>query len=246
MFQKFSNISCFLLMLIINVCVVKRYLPVLTATANRKGVLDVDTVKGCAHGMARYPNGGCYGQCYACKLSTFYGFDFSCSVSRTEINRTTIENAVSKHAASWFRIGTMGDPSHDWDYTVDVCQWLGKTKTPVVITKHWIELSGRHVSALSKCGAVVNTSTSPLDSQEEIDYRLGQFNRLARAGIKSVLRVVTCQFGLVDGWQKRVELQRKLLSNTPVIDNPLRISSTNALVLSGVLITQRHEDLGGG
>jgi hypothetical protein len=37
------------------------YRPFLTATENRKGVLDVDTVKGCQMGMHAYPRGGCYG-----------------------------------------------------------------------------------------------------------------------------------------------------------------------------------------
>jgi hypothetical protein len=35
-----------------------QYLPVLTVVENRKGVLDVDTVKGCALGMQHYPEGG--------------------------------------------------------------------------------------------------------------------------------------------------------------------------------------------
>ena len=31
----------------------KRYLPFLSVTENKKGVLDVDTVKGCTEGMAK-------------------------------------------------------------------------------------------------------------------------------------------------------------------------------------------------
>jgi len=37
----------------------KEYLPYLSASINRKGVLDIDTVKGCKLGMANYPKGGC-------------------------------------------------------------------------------------------------------------------------------------------------------------------------------------------
>jgi hypothetical protein len=51
----------------------RRYLPILTAVENQKGVLDVDTVKGCAIGMRVYPNGGCYGECYAAKTAARYG-----------------------------------------------------------------------------------------------------------------------------------------------------------------------------
>lgn len=41
----------------------KQYLPLITAVENQKGVLDVDTVKGCASGMNAHPNGGCYDDC---------------------------------------------------------------------------------------------------------------------------------------------------------------------------------------
>jgi hypothetical protein len=50
----------------------KQYHPILTATLNRKGVLDVDTVKGCTIGLAKYPK-GCYGECYAYKNARRYG-----------------------------------------------------------------------------------------------------------------------------------------------------------------------------
>jgi len=33
------------------------YLPILTAVENAKGVLDVDTVKGCTQGMNAHPDG---------------------------------------------------------------------------------------------------------------------------------------------------------------------------------------------
>ena len=58
------------------------YLPVLTVTENGKGVLDVDTVKGCTEGMKKYPEGGCYGECYAAKTAKRYGIDFTKSISR--------------------------------------------------------------------------------------------------------------------------------------------------------------------
>src|SRR5678809_1220036 len=47
----------------------RRYLPILTATENQKGVLDVDTVKGCTLGMQAQPSGGCYGECFAAKTA---------------------------------------------------------------------------------------------------------------------------------------------------------------------------------
>jgi len=60
----------------------KKYKAELAAAVNRKGVLDIDTVKGCSLGMAAHPNGGCYGLCYAYKMAKAYGFNFNESVSR--------------------------------------------------------------------------------------------------------------------------------------------------------------------
>ena len=98
----------------------RRYIPVLTAVENSKGVLDVDTVKGCTLGMRAYPGTGCYGECYANKIATRYGIDFTVSVSRklTPYNRATIFCTVRDHPASWYRIGTTGEPCHDWDNTL--------------------------------------------------------------------------------------------------------------------------------
>ena len=63
------------------------YRPILTITENGKGVLDVDTVKGCTLGMKAHPDGGCYGECYAYKNAHTYGKDFHTSVSRQFIGR---------------------------------------------------------------------------------------------------------------------------------------------------------------
>jgi hypothetical protein len=111
---------------------VERYKPKLTVSGNRKGVLDVDTVKGCTLGMKARPKGGCYGHCYANATAELYGFDFPTSISRKveDRERSVIERQLMAHPATWFRIGNMGDPCHDWDLTAEVCEWLGKLKTP--------------------------------------------------------------------------------------------------------------------
>lgn len=56
---------------------IPEYLPKLTLVINKKGVLDLDTVKGCAYGLKAHPDGGCYGLCYACKVATRYKYDFT-------------------------------------------------------------------------------------------------------------------------------------------------------------------------
>jgi len=228
----------------------RTYLPVLTAVLNRKGVLDVDTVKGCSAGMSAHPDGGCYEECYACRTAEQYGIDFSTSVSRrlTRGARGRVYCAVRDHRAAWYRIGVAGDPSLDWNNTVDVCEFLSSTKkTPVIVTKHWVRLSDDQISRFTKLGAVFNTSSSGLDSEAEITHRVGQLVRLRNLGLRSVCRVVTCHYGTSAWARNNKEKQDYLLSLKPVIDNPLRPSNNNRHVLRGdIIVTKRKDAVGGG
>jgi hypothetical protein len=226
------------------------YRPFITAVENQKGVLDVDTVKGCTLGMRARPDGGCYGECYANKTAERYGIDFTVSVSRrlTPENRTTIFCAVRDYPAGWYRIGTAGEPCHDWDNTVEVCEYLQATgKTPVIITKHWIPLSDEQVKRFAALGAIFNTSVSGLDSEAQTKYRVEQINRLKRAGIRSVARVVTCEYGTSEWAIKAKKTQDYLMTLDPVIDNPLRATKANEHVANGdIILTRRDDAIGGG
>jgi hypothetical protein len=209
------------------------YRPYLTAMENGKGVLDVDTVKGCSLGMAVYPQGGCYGECYANKTASRYGLDFKQSVSRKlfRSNRTDVFITVKNHIATWYRVGTAGDPCHDWNNTIEVLQFLKRTgKTPVIITKHWVTLTDEQLLQLQGLGAVVNTSISALDTEDEFCYRVEQIGRLKYASIKSVARVITCEFGETQQGKEFKKIQDYLLSFESVIDNPLRASKNNQYV----------------
>lgn len=226
------------------------YRKYLTAVLNGKGVLDVDTVKGCSLGLQAYPQGGCYGECYAYKTAKRYGIDFSRSVSRKlfRSNRTDVFIIVKDHSATWYRVGTAGDPCHDWNNTIDVLQFLKKTgKTPVIITKHWIPLTDNQLVKLKDLSAVINTSVSAFDTEQELDHRIEQIGRIRYAGIKSIVRVVSCQFGSSEWGKQRKEKQDYLLSFANVIDNPLRASKSNKLVERGdILLSKHQESIGGG
>lgn len=228
----------------------RRYLPILTAVENGKGVLDVDTVKGCTLGMQAYPTGGCYGECYAAKTATRYGIDFTHSVTRQMNHRSwrDVFCLVRDHSATWYRIGTAGDPSHDWENTVAVCEALvGTGKTAVIITKHWETATDEQLHRLKAVFAVINTSTSGMDSNPEIYHRVGQIGRMQSFGIVSVCRVVTCEFGDTEWGRECLEKQNYLLSLEPSIDNPLRASQLNQRVISGdIILTKRQESRGGG
>jgi len=200
--------------------------------------------------MDRYPDGGCYGECYACKTATRYGRDFTKSVIRKihsdnfEVVCKTIEN----YHASWYRIGVAGDPSHAWEHTVGVCEALSQTKkTAVIITKHWREISDSQLKRLSEIDVVFNTSTSGLDTESEIEHRVSQIDRIESFGMISVCRVVTCSFGGTDFARECQEKQEYLLSLDPVIDNPLRASKDNRMVRNGdIMLTEHKHSVGGG
>ncbi len=230
----------------------KTYKARLSVSVNRKGVLDIDTVKGCTEGMKAHPNGGCYGLCYAAKMARLYGYDFAKSVSRPvhDSDRDKIVRAVVRNPESFFRIGTMGDPSHDWPLTVEVCEWLGPFKVPVVVTKHWRIMPDELLSRFAQCGAIVNTSISALDTEAERTYRLSQYDRLHKSRVKSVLRIVSVNFEqtglfneLTDRQGELAAIQRGLFENRRVIDNPLRIPETDLRVLRNQILTERRKDI---
>lgn len=225
------------------------YKPVLTASENLKGVLDVDTVKGCYSGMAAYPGTGCYGACYAATTAKLYGRDFTVAVSRKPApwSWRTVWNQVKEFPGNWYRIGTAGDPCHDWDNTVSVCEMLKSTgKHPVIITKHWQKLTDDHIERLKECNTVINTSVSALDTEQELRHRLKQIERIRKAGVKSVARVVTCNFGGTEWGVGRRAVQDELLKLLPMIDNPLRIPANDQRVLDGHLIVDRVVGAVGG
>lgn len=226
------------------------YRQVLTAIENRKGVLDVDTVKGCYSGMAAYPVTGCYGACYAATTAKMYGRDFTVAVSRRPAPWSWREvwRQVRDFHANWYRIGTAGDPCHDWENTVAVCEMLQSTgKHPVIITKHWQTLGDGYLERLRAVSAVINTSVSALDTAAELKHRLRQIERIRDAGLKSVARIVTCNFGCTEWAVARAYVQSSLLRLSPCIDNPLRIPASDQRVIDGHLIVDRiAEAVGGG
>ena len=226
----------------------RRYKSLLTVSKNFKGVLDVDTVKGCTMGMLAYSD-GCYGECYANKTAKQYGIDFSKSVSRllTEKNTITCFYAVKNHYNTWYRVGTSGDPSHDWENTISVCETFKDTKkVPVIISKHWREISDSQLARLSRLSAVINTSTSGMDTDQEIKHRVEQIKRIASFGMASVNRVVTCRYGNTEWGRGCQDKQEYLLSVGKIIDNPLRTGRKNKHVINGDIIAETNANSVGG
>jgi hypothetical protein len=228
-----------------------RYHDAITATVNLKGVIDVDTVKGCTMGMRARKEHGCYDDCYAQRVASRYGYDFAQSVTRGftdwREHRDTIVKQLRAFPATWYRIGVMGDPCHDWNQTVKVIRALRRAEmTAVIITKHWIPLTDDHISQLLDLDVVVNTSTSGFDTDAELRHRVRQYERLRDFGIRSVNRVVTADYGDTEWGRAAKAKQDYLLTLPPVIDNPLRVSPNNPHLLNGdIRATNRPDSVGG-
>lgn len=224
----------------------RQYSDLLTADVNAKGVLDVDTVKGCTAGMRNRPR-GCYDACYAASIARFRGLDFTRAVSRrvhSHAQAIEIESAVRAAPLGFFRVGTMGDPSHDWPLTVETIEWLAPYATPVVVTKHWRVASDEEISRLVDCGAVLHTSVSALDTSVELSHRMHEIARYAGSGGASFARIVSCAFNpdLAEG-RRLAAIQDKIFELPLVIDNPLRIPRTHYLVASGLVRVEDVKDL---
>jgi hypothetical protein len=138
----------------------------------------------------------------------------------------------------------MGDPCHDWPLTLSVCRWLCQYRIPVIVTKHWMIIPDDLLPQFEEFNAVFNTSISPLDTEPEREHRLNQFKRLKMAGIKSVLRIVSCQFGTTTTGRRLDKIQRQLFKQEPIIDNPLRISDSDGRVICGDIVTEKKKDFG--
>jgi len=226
---------------------VRPYRGVLTADVNEKGVLDVDTVKGCTAGMNARPGTGCYGGCYAANIAKFRGIDFTRAVVRkvtSGAHARQIERAVAAAPEGFFRVGTMGDPSHAWEHTVATVEWLAPLAVPVIVTKHWMVATDAQLSRLVACGAVLNTSVSALDTPAELSHRERQIARYAARGGVSVARVVSCDFNAdhPEG-AAMAKVQARLFSLDPTLDNPLRVPRTHPLVKRDVVRLRSVRDL---
>jgi hypothetical protein len=156
---------------------------------NNRGCYILDTVKGCSGCSIVRPN-GCYDNCYAKNIASRYGLDFSNIVDRefhknkkqlqffdledTE-HLSDIVKQIKEMDMPFIRIGEMGDPSENWEHTINVCSAISIAKMPIVIiTKHWNTISKELLNDVRMMDICINTSISALDTDQEIEHRLNQ------------------------------------------------------------------------
>jgi hypothetical protein len=220
----------------------KQFKNVITLNKNSRGCYILDTVKGCSY-VGNNP-GGCYGDCYANHIASRYGMNFSDPV-RSDFIRSNFQlyfdgfldtshesyiiKSIKKIDMPFVRIGEMGDPSEDWEHTINVCNIIKHTgKKIVIITKHWNTLPDYLLDNLD--GLYINTSISALDTEQQIEHRLRQYKRLKRY-CNSIMRVVTCDFNDI----AKGKIQCDLLNNENVIDTVFRPSNGNRLIKDGTI-----------
>lgn len=219
---------------------------IITLNRNSRGCYILDTIKGCA--CVNQKTGGCYGDCYANRIASRYGMDFSIPIKRDfkkdnvqllfdgfedTKHESKIISEIEKIKMPFVRIGEMGDPSYDWKHTIQVCNKIKRAgKKIVIITKHWLDIPDSMLYDIG--GIYINTSISALDSKQEISHRLRQFYRLKNY-CNSILRVVTCDFN--DNYMK--SMQDYLLSIKPNIDTVFRPGNKNKYIIDGTINVKR-------
>lgn len=209
---------------------------------NSRGVYCIDTTMGCATGMLQV--GGCYGDCYAAKTAKRYGHDFGKTVLRKftgEGHKREILSQITKIRMPFIRIGCSGDPSENWQHTIDILKTLSKSNTEIIIiTRHWQTLTDEQLKHLSTINICINTSISALDKPELLNHSLTQYNRV-KPYCKSVLRIVSCDFNKENnvGYELSI-IQDSLFKNEATIDTVFRPSKNNPFVTQGIINTRKE------
>jgi hypothetical protein len=224
----------------------REYSSAITLTHNARGIYSIDPSVGCASGVNDDPK-GCYSDCYAARYAKRYGYDFSKTVLRKFKDQKHIDSIVRKInriEQPFIRMGTSGDPSENWEHTIDIIKKLdGISKEIVIITKHWNALTDSQLKEISKRKVCINTSVSVLDG-DMLDVGLREHERL-KPFCRSILRVVSCDFNKESSEGARLsKLQDQLFNDYNVLDTVLRVSKSNSLVTSELINIKETKFLG--
>ena len=226
----------------------KTYKSIISLSKNERGIWDLDTIKGCKSGLLENDK-GCYNDCYAFKTANRYSIDFSQSINRyfeNETHRNLIVKQIEKIDMPFIRIGCSGDPSEDWQHTINIIKQIKENsqlslfdisskKQIVIITRHWNTLTDNQLKEIAKYNICVNTSISALDNEHLINKSLNEYERL-KPYCKSVLRIVSADFNELNNIGKdKAEIQRKLFKNDLTIDTVFRPSKNNIFVKDGII-----------
>lgn len=152
---------------------------------------------------------------------------------------------ISRISLPFVRIGTMGDPSENWEHTVNVCEKIKHcNKEIVIITKHWTNLTDAQLEIFAGLNICINTSVSALDEPTLLENSVTQYKRI-KTYCKSVLRIVSCDFNLDNKeGHELYKIQKRLFENDNILDTVLRVNKHNKLVKDGVINIKQVTFLG--
>lgn len=216
----------------------KPYGSKISLVRNGRGVYCIDTTMGCASGLKENSK-GCYGDCYAARIAKRYGHDFNTTILRqfeSQQHKREILNQIDSIKMPFIRIGASGDPSEDWQHTIEIIKVLSRcNKEIVIITRHWTLLTDHQLEYLSTLNICINTSVSAVDNDQMLSRSIEQYNRI-KPYCKSILRIISCDFNLNNETGKRLsEVQHWLFKNENTLDTVFRPSKNNPFVTSGII-----------
>ena len=225
----------------------REYSKIITLTKNGRGLYSLDPIFGCSTGM-RKNDKGCFSDCYSARIAKKYGYDFSKNVNRyfkDDKHLKSIINKINKLDFEFIRMGSNGDPSEDWEHTLNIIKKLnGINKPIVIITRHWYKLNQNQLTELAKYNVCINTSISSIDNKTELEGNIKEYEKLKQY-CESTLRIVSFDFNLKN--EKGIEynkIQLNLFKNHKMLDTVFRVFKTNKLVQEGIINIKETKFLG--
>jgi hypothetical protein len=217
----------------------------ITLTENGRGIWTLDPIMGCNSGLKKDKK-GCFSDCYAARNARIYGYDFTENVLRdfeSEKHKESIIRKINKIEFPFIRMGNSGDPSENWEHTLNILEKLKNVeKQFIIITKHWNKLNLRQLERLSKLNVCINTSISAID--ENLHQNIEQFE-LLKNYCKSILRVVSFDFNTKN--KKGLDyslIQDWIFNSFDVLDTVFRCSKSNPMYKEGIINIKETKFLG--
>ena len=150
---------------------------------------------------------------------------------------------INKLEFPFIRMGNSGDPSEDWEHTLNIIEKLkGINKQIVIITKHFNKLDKNQLERLKEYDVCINTSISSVD--ENLHENIEQYEILKKY-CKSVLRCVSFDFNNDNLLGRKFKLlQEWIFINYEVLDTVFRCSKSNKMYKDGLINIKETKFLG--
>jgi hypothetical protein len=217
----------------------------ITLTENGRGIFTIDPIMGCKSGVEKDKK-GCFSDCYAVRNARIYGYDFTENILRDFENEKHLKSIIDKCNKLDFpfiRMGNSGDPSENWEHTINILEKLKEVKKQfIIITRHWNRLNKSQLERISKLNVCINTSISAID--EDLYGNIEQYEVLKNY-CKSILRCVSFDFNTNnENGMEFYLLQNWIFDTYDVLDTVFRTSKSNPLYKQGIINIKETKFLG--